>query len=130
MVVSSAIIGLMLTILVVSVVPSLGQTASLTITQISILNSDGRIRSSLRTGEEFWVLGIVKNIGAGDISFSWTMTLDGIQISYEAWTLPVGKLALLTNISSVTAVMGVHSLTLTLILGSQSVQSTTQIIVR
>ncbi len=125
----SAIAGLLA---VSMLVPSIAQPSTLTITQLGALTSTGRaFPNSLKTGTEYWGVGMIQNLGSFAVSFSWSMTLDGTQISYGAWTSEPGTFALLTSISSTTAVPGTHTLSLTLNSGSVILaQATASISVR
>ncbi len=107
------------------------QSTAVAITRLGPLTPDGRSRINLKAGEEFWGVGMVENVGGSLASLTWTMTLDGIQISYGGWTLPPAGLALFTSIASTTAARGIHDLSLAVFSDSiLVVQSTTTIVVR
>ncbi len=104
---------------------------NLSVNRLGALTEAGRVRTSLKAGDQFWGVAMVGNKEADPLTFDWTMTLDGTLISYGGWTLPAGKTALLTSITSTTAVAGSHTLTFTATVASVVVaQSSATVSVR
>ena len=97
---------------------SFAQDSRLQVTRLGAITSYDPITVALTSGDEMWAAAILTNVSVSPMSISWTMTLDGRQISYGAWTVPPGRSVLLTSIDSETAAAGTHTLELKVVEGA------------